>query len=254
MISDEPTIETIDQAIAALDAEIDRFVVTKDPCGYFAIVYREVTARVRDGIAADEFDDGERMERFDVLFARRYLDAAAGWRAGEEIPAVWRVAFETGASRRHLAAQHLLLGVNAHINLDLGIAAAQATEVGDVEALRDDFERINEVLAEMVDRMQRAISTVSFSARAIDVVGLRLDETLVTFSLRHARSAAWDFASDLSGQPTERRAELVAERDREMTEMARRIARPGWPLRWIVAIARIRERHDLGRVVAEMAR
>ncbi|MEZ5246966.1 MAG: DUF5995 family protein [Acidimicrobiales bacterium] len=252
-MTDAPTIVTIDQAIDALDAEIERCLTLNDPCGYFAVVYRAVTARVRDGIAAGEFADGARMERFDVLFARRYLDAAAGWQAGTEVPAVWRVAFETGSSRRHLAAQHLLLGINAHINLDLGIAAALATEPGDIDSLRDDFERINDVLAELVDRMQRAISSVSFSARAIDVVGLRLDEALVTFSLRHARAAAWEFASVLSSQPPSGRAALEAQRDREMTELAHRIARPGWPLRWVVSIARFRERHDLARVVAEMA-
>jgi hypothetical protein len=246
-------IETIDQAIDALDAEIERCLATDDPCGYFTIVYRAVTSRVRDGIVAGEFDDAARMERFDVLFARRYLDAAAGWRTGAEIPEVWRVAFETGTSRRHLAAQHLLLGINAHINLDLGIAAALAAEGGDVESLRDDFERINDLLAELVDRMQRAISSVSFSARAIDIVGLRLDEALVTFSLRQARAAAWEFASVLSSQPVSGRAALEAQRDLETTELARRIARPGRPLRWLVSIARFRERHDLARVVAEMA-
>lgn len=251
-MSQPSPIETIDQAIVALDAEVERCLAAADRCGYFAVVYRAVTARVRDGIVAGEFADGERMERFDVLFARRYLDAVAGWRAGTEIPAVWRVAFETGASRRHLAVQHLLLGINAHINLDLGIAAAEATGVGEVEALRDDFERINDVLAELVDQMQRAISSVSLSARAIDLLGLRLDEAMVTFSLRRARAAAWEFASALSGLPPGRRALLEAERDREMTALALRIVRPGVPLRWIVPIARFRERHDLPRVVAEM--
>jgi hypothetical protein len=68
-------IETIDAAIAAVDAEVDRCVDCGDAGGYFTIVYRAVTERARAGIVAGEFADCEQMERFDVLFALRYLDA-----------------------------------------------------------------------------------------------------------------------------------------------------------------------------------
>jgi hypothetical protein len=246
-------IETIDQAIAAMDLQIERCVASKDPCGYFAIVYRAVTARVRDGILAGEFEDGERMERLDVLFAQRYLDAVDGWRAGTSIPAVWQVAFETAASRRSLVAQHLLLGINAHINLDLGVATALASETADIDDLRNDFDRVNDVLAELVDRMQDVISSVSLSNKVIDVLGMRLDEALVTFTIRQTRDDAWDFATMLSRQSTANQPSLIEARDVEMAELARQIAKPRWPLRWVVAVAGVRERHDLERVVAEMA-
>jgi hypothetical protein len=42
------------------------------------------------------------------------------------------------STSRHLVTQHLLLGINAHINLDLGVAAAAAAPSGDVEEVRDD--------------------------------------------------------------------------------------------------------------------
>jgi hypothetical protein len=132
-------IETIDGAIAAMDAEVDRCVDCGDAGGYFTIVYRAVTERVRAGIVAGEFADCEQMERFDVLFALRYLDARERWYSGSaDVPLSWRVAFETARDRRCLVAQHLLLGINAHINLDLGVAAAAAAPPGEVEALRDD--------------------------------------------------------------------------------------------------------------------
>ncbi|MCA1781678.1 MAG: DUF5995 family protein [Intrasporangiaceae bacterium] len=113
-------METIDEAIAAMDGLIDRALDTGDPRGYFTCVYRSVTARVRDGIRAGEFDDCERMERFDVAFARLYLDAAEGFDAGTEISQSWRVVFE--APPTALALQHVMVGMNAHINLDLGLA------------------------------------------------------------------------------------------------------------------------------------
>ena len=246
-----PPIESIDAAIDAMDSEVDRCLDCGDASGYFTVVYRAVTQRVRDGIAAGEFADGERMERFDVLFAQRYLGARNAWNSGSaDVPASWRLAFETAQRRRCLVAQHLLLGINAHINLDLGVAAAAAAPPGEVDALRDDFETINDVLAELVDRMQASLAAVSPWTRWVDVAGLRFDEALVTFSLRRARADAWDFATKLSAAAPDERRRLELQRDVEVAALGERIARPGFPVRWVVSAAQRRERHDLGSVIA----
>lgn len=246
-------IETIDAAITAMDAEIDRCVDCGDAGGYFTVVYRAVTERVRAGIVAGEFADGEQMERFDVLFARRYLDARERWSSGSaDVPQSWRVAFETARDGRCLVTQHLLLGINAHINLDLGVAAAAAAPLGEVEALRDDFETINDVLAELVDRMQASLAGVSPWTRYVDIAGLRFDEALVTFSLRRARADAWDFATALSTADGDQRLRLEAGRDAEVAALGARIARPGRPMRWLVGAAQRRERHDLQGVIADL--
>ncbi len=248
-------IETIDAAIVAMDGEVDRCIDCGDAGGYFTIVYRAVTQRVRDGIVAGEFADGERMERFDVLFARRYLDAQANWRSGGgDVPESWQLAFETAERGRCLVTQHLLLGINAHINLDLGVAAAAAAPPGEVEALRDDFETINDVLAELVDRMQASLASVSPWTRYVDIAGLRFDEALVTFSLRRARADAWDFATALSAASPDERRRLEARRDTEVAALGARIARPGRPLRWLVGAAQRRERHDLNSVITGLGR
>lgn len=247
------SIETIDDAIAAMDAEIDRCLDTKDPCGYFAIVYRAVTDRVRRGIAAGVFEDNERMEHFDVVFARRYLDSRAGWHARQPIPDSWRVAFEAGGRPRHLVLQHLLLGINAHINLDLGVAVASSTESGEIDPLRADFDLVNDVLAEMIDKMQDAIASTSPIARAVDLAALRFDEAFVTFSIRRARTDAWDFATELSRCPLNGREALERSRDLEVSRLGTRIVRPVRPVRWMVSAASYRERHDLDGVMRVIA-
>jgi hypothetical protein len=50
--------------------------------GYFAAVYRKVTAKIAEGIAAGFFDDGERTQRLDVTFADRYLLALRCYQTG----------------------------------------------------------------------------------------------------------------------------------------------------------------------------
>ena len=67
--------ETIDQVIEQLDDIIDWSIIRSSRLGYFAALYRKVTIKVKDGIRDGYFEDAERMERLDVIFANRYLEA-----------------------------------------------------------------------------------------------------------------------------------------------------------------------------------
>jgi hypothetical protein len=71
--------ETIDQVIDQLTEIIDWSRTTNSRLGYFAALYRKVTIKVKEGIAENFFDDGERMERMDVIFANRYLAAVEAY-------------------------------------------------------------------------------------------------------------------------------------------------------------------------------
>ena len=51
-------------------------------------------------------------------------------------------------ARRPIILQHLLLGMNAHINLDLGVCASELAEPGAIDAIRVDFDAVNDVLAD----------------------------------------------------------------------------------------------------------
>ncbi len=107
--------ESIDEVIAALDDIIDRSITASSRLGYFAALYRKVTVRVRESIAEGFFDDGSRMERLDVIFANRYLDAYARFVRGDEPTSAWRYAFDVADQRRPIVLQHLLLGTLAGI-------------------------------------------------------------------------------------------------------------------------------------------
>jgi hypothetical protein len=246
-------METIDEAIAAMDRRIERALDADDPRGYFACVYRCVTARVRDGIRAGEFDDCGRMERFDVAFARLYLDAAEGYDEGREISRSWRVVFE--APPTALALQHVMAGMNAHINLDLGLAAAQVQRGLPVTELQEDFERLNDVLAAMIDRMQEALThTAPWTAVADQWAG-RVDELVSGWSIEYARGRAWAFAEQLSAAEGEQeRDALVAARDARVASIGARIVDPALPLRWITGVAATRERSDLRAVMDALLR
>jgi len=132
------------------------------------------------------------MARLDVIFANRYLDALALYRNSEPCTRSWEIAFEAAQNQDFLILQHLLLGMNAHINLDLGIAAhinldlgiaaAESVEPNRISELERDFMSINRVLSEKIDEVQDRLSRVSPLLFLLDWAGQRKDEQFAEFS------------------------------------------------------------------------
>ncbi len=236
-------LTTIGEVLDQLDAivEIARERGTAD--GFFAALYRRVTAEVEARIGRGAFEDGERMARFDVVFASRYVEAWSAYERGRPLTEAWRVAFGCRDDYWPVVLQHLLVGMNAHINLDLGIAAAEVAPGTAIHALRQDFDLINDILCEMVDDVQTRLAQVWPALRMIDRICGDLDEAVVHFSIRRARAQAWDLAVALAGTVDEaRRAQRIEEVDTAMACLGRRILNPGVKLRLMLGWVRIRER------------
>jgi hypothetical protein len=236
---------TIDDVLAGLDRVIARALEDGDRAGYFAVLYRKVTAKVKEGIAAGFFDDPARMERLDVLFADRYLDAVAAARADEAVTDAWRLTFDAAARGRSLILQHLLVGINAHINLDLGVAAARCAPGAELPGLRRDYDRVNATLAAMIASVQEDLRQVSPWLGLLDRLGARTQSEVIRFSIVTARAGAWRFAERLAGTAEPRWDTMIVDRDRRVAAVGQRILRPG---RWTGAglwLVRLRERDDV---------
>jgi hypothetical protein len=244
---------TIADAIAALDQVVARASATGSRIGYFAAMYRKVTAKVADGIAEGFFDDGSRMERFDVVFANRYLDALAAFERGEAPTRSWAVAFRAADTRRPIILQHLLVGINAHINLDLGIAAATTAPGRALPGLRRDFDRINEILAVLMANVASDLGAASPWTGLLDRIGGRHDDELIRFSLTAARADAWRFAVELAPLAVDHWPGPIGARDRRVAGLARRVLNPGW-LSAGLALIRAREGNDVRHNIAVLSR
>jgi hypothetical protein len=188
----------IDGVIERLHAIVRDCIQRGDRLGYFAALYERVTVAVRAGIAAGQFDDGQRMEKLDVIFANRYLTAYDQYRAGELPSAAWFKAFNASLSDHPVVLQHLLAGMNAHINLDLGIAAARIAAGPAINGLQGDFDRINTLLASLTPAVEQELDEVSGGLMEITRIAPRLELKMVGFSMEKARTVAWDFARELA--------------------------------------------------------
>lgn len=243
------TAENIDQVISQLDDVIAAARREKSRAGYFAALYRKVTARVKEGIAAGRFEDGPRMEKLDVIFANRYLNAWEQFRRGGLPGQCWQYSFETAANSQALILQHLLLSMNAHINLDLGIAAAQACPGGGHPALKRDFEEINNVLASLLEEVQREIGAVSPLFGWMDWVAGHSDEAICNFSMTKARNAAWQASVRLAALAPPQQAAEIAQLDNVLTALSRLIYHRKMNFHPLFQIIRWAETRDAVKVI-----
>jgi hypothetical protein len=84
----------IDFIIQQMDEIIERCIHKKSKLGYFAVLYRSVTAEVKNKIQVGYFDDNERMQKLVIIFSSRYLDAIQLFWKDEQPSKSWQKAFE----------------------------------------------------------------------------------------------------------------------------------------------------------------
>jgi len=239
----------IDEVIQNLDRIIDRSIATGSRLGYFAALYRKVILKVARGISQGQFEDGSRMERLDVLFANRYLDAFELFQQGRAVSASWRLVFETTAEWWPIVLQHLLLGINAHINLDLAIAAAATSPATELPGLRNDFNRINGILAALVDDVKAELTAVWPLLGLVDYVSGRGDDVLIHFSMTKARDCAWQAAERLAAASPAEHDSLVKEFDARVVVIGRLVRRPGVLAGATTQLIRLGERKTVREVI-----
>ena len=242
-----------DTTIDALEQIVSRCSRDGDRVGYFAAMYIAVTRTIAERTDSGAFADSERMEHFVIAFAGRYLRNLDGWANGGAVDGSWRLAFETAARWRPVILQHLLLGMNAHINLDLGVTAAEHAVDGALDAVRADFDAVNDVLGSLVDECQGALGDVSPWLGLADRVGGGGDETIIRFSLVAARRQAWSVATRLAPLGPDDRAAAVAAVDAAAERVGRRVAHPGVAGSAVLLLVRARERATPADVMRRLA-
>jgi hypothetical protein len=248
-----PIAQTIDGVIDELTTIIERAKTEQSRIGYFPALYRRVTRAVKAGIAAGRFADGPRMERFDVVFANRYLEAYDHWRAGRPVRRCWQLAFQTAARTDRIILQHLLAGMNAHINVDLAIAAAETAPGAAIQSLQGDFMEINRLLAEQVDSVQTSIASVAPMMWLLDTAGGRSEGKIVEFSMSRARDAAWAQAVLLAGMDHSASESALLLADTAVTAVGRGvISPPGMFLQATLQFLVWREASDVRRIIVAL--
>jgi hypothetical protein len=246
---------SIDEVLRELDSIILETVNDNNYLGIFAYVYRRTTAEIKKAILAKAFEDNGRMERMDVAFANKYISAYRNYKtsAGPFFTA-WGIPFRAGREKLTII-QHLLMGMNAHINLDLGIAAAETAPGDEINGLKSDFMKVNDILAGLTKEMQVRTGRISRWMFLADRLGGNKDEAVINFSMVKAREEAWEFACKLAASGDEETRTKTEERDLVISALAEIIKRPpGLILRMILKFISKFEEKDVKKIITELER
>lgn len=193
---------SVDDAYERLRQAEAHFRDRHDRRSVFLTIYATMTAKARDGIESGAFDDAEWVRRSLVTFAEWYRRALANFEREtvSAVPLPWRLGFSASLGNHTLLIQDALLGINAHINYDLPYTLREIAIDPDRPAKRRDHDRVNAILRQLVDVVQRALATV-YAATGyahIDTVLGSFDEDFTFFGLTEARRLAWENAVRLT--------------------------------------------------------
>jgi hypothetical protein len=217
--------KTMDEVLMELDRIIDTSVTENSFLGIFAYVYRRTTARIKQAILDNQFEDNERLEKMDVAFANLYLSAYQRFENNIRCSKSWKTAFEAKHEKITII-QHLLLGMNAHINLDLGIAAATIAPGDNLPGIKNDFMKVNQILNDLTNEMQDRMAKVSRLMILADWAGKNSDEAIVNFSMVKAREQSWNLACVLAVCNENEKQSVVEIADQTISNLGFRLKNP----------------------------
>jgi len=248
-----PASTSLDATLLRLDRIIEDACTERSHLGVFPAMYRSVTSGVRDAVRTGGFfDDDERVEHLTVVFADLYFEAYDHYRGRNPAAQCWGVAFETAeAPHRRMILQHLLLGMNAHINLDLGLATVAAAG-DDLTAVQADFVRVNEILFQILDGLQEGLGDVSPRMSLLDRFGGSWDERMMRVGIRTCRDLAWRFANRLAA--ADDRNAVTTARDVDAAWVAKAMLRPWSPVNIAARLVVRAETRDVPMIVAALNR
>jgi hypothetical protein len=224
-----PPSSTIDAVASTLDSVIEWSIAASSRLGYFAALYKRITIAVGTAVDNGAFQDGPRMDRFDASFADRYFDALNGYFHPNQFPRPtrsWQKSFDAADRDDLIILQHMLGGVNAHINLDLGITAQNVAPATKLPKLHDDFNTLNAVLASQVNGVVDDINQLSPELAELYQILADDEIFVINQAVAAMRDSAWRFAILLAVIPGFARHFAISVRDRTVAAQGDLIYHP----------------------------
>jgi hypothetical protein len=109
------TLRTMNQQFSAAAARCEHDAV-------FSLAYLRTTEEFKRAVETPGFfEDFRYLNHEDAVFAELYFDARTDWDAGRKsaVPGAWALAFDAADRKAVSGMGNLLLGMNAHVQLDL---------------------------------------------------------------------------------------------------------------------------------------
>tara|TARA_R110002049_G_scaffold91682_2_gene228225 strand:- start:2183 stop:2881 length:699 start_codon:yes stop_codon:yes gene_type:complete len=184
---------------------VKKFEANKDNRTIFLHCYSMMTANMLLAIEQNKFHDTQWVNQLLNRFADYYFNALTCYDCGEETPTVWKEVHKAAASKKLHVIQHLLLGVNSHINYDLVLTlydmlSPEWADLSDEMRVKryQDHCLVNLIIGDTIDKVQdEVVEKYSPSMDVIDKLMGRLDEFLLLKLITAWRDKVWDHTQEL---------------------------------------------------------
>ncbi|RZK18560.1 MAG: hypothetical protein EOO86_09860 [Pedobacter sp.] len=160
----------------------------------------------------------------------------------------WKSAFKA-TQQPYTVIQHLLMGMNAHINLDLGIAAAETSKGIGIQTIKKDFDLINNIIGSLINTVQKDLEEICAPMKLVKYVDNRSKESVINFSITTARNTAWANAVSLSAVVPNRYDHYINTLDSNINLVASKIINPNFSQSLILRTVRAFEPKDVGEII-----
>lgn len=216
----EPQHPAGSSALARMDDLAVVWDTAADGRGTFLACYRLMTGSMVAAVEERGFADPAWVDRLLVQFADHYFAALVAYDSDPtEAPAVWRIAHDSCREPRW-ELQRLLLGINAHINVDLPLTMEQllalewpSLSTAERDRRRADYLAVNDIIGRTADAVQDSVLEVAVPLlRVVDVVLGRADEFLLSRLMFRWRDRAWENTVALLEAPDDAGRAAVVER------------------------------------------
>lgn len=192
---------TIDEVITRMRS-VDTALGNDDGLKWFNRLYLMVTEEVDLHPPDGGWKDADWLLTLDVIFARLYLHAVAGYLNDETVPSSWKALMDSRHQPGVDRIQFALAGMNAHINRDLAFALVATNAQRNVTPTLDspqhaDYEAVNGLLNSVMPSALTVLASDTLGVLAQDTG--KVGRLLAFWDMCEARDLAWDFGSSLGG-------------------------------------------------------
>lgn len=198
---------TVQQPITErMQTLVQAWIQASDKRAIFLNCYLLMTRNMLTAIESGEFHDADWVRPLLQRFADYYFEALEAYDHGSPTtPKVWQRAHDAAQRKKVAVLQHLLLGVNAHINFDLVLTLVELLEGEwneldeDVRTMRyTDHCQVNAIIGRTIDAVQDEVIEVLLPE--MDYVDRLLgpfDEWMTSRLISRWREEVWQHAVQL---------------------------------------------------------
>jgi hypothetical protein len=134
----------------------------------FNITYLIITKAVSSKFGSGYFNDDALMEKFDIAFAIYYFNALKQYVETNKTTPAWQILFEQAQKNNRSQIIYMALGVNAHVNNDLGLTLRDMIKSEDYLV---EYNKINPLIYSSIDTV---INSLNENSRSINFIEKRL--------------------------------------------------------------------------------